>query len=173
MAAASDSFNKCRIILYNPDDQLAARGLQTKEFSAYLNTLVSVCVDALRAIGTPENLDVVVAVRSQRRARAWFVSERPPDDPILQGLKRALESVPAPEITSGSIVFALSGAIGGGKRQYGPQFQLPVPDEWRHAFSDIDGSVSVDELIERVWPARSLRGWRDWFRRFVSGRSAR
>ena len=159
----SNSFRQARVFLYNPDEDLTARGINTEEFSRYINALVSLCNDTLANIGEPEDLDVVVALRSRRRSRVWFVTSGKATDPDLNRAKIALESVPAPEIASGSIVFALSGAIGGGKRQFGPEW--PFPDEWKAKCPpDGEGTLTIDALIDRVWPEEEVRGWRRWLK---------
>jgi predicted metallo-beta-lactamase superfamily hydrolase len=68
-----------------------------------------VCNTFFKKSDTPRALDLVVAVRPQRRSKVWFVSptQGAKDDAQLAKLRALLEAVPAPEVIDGPVLFAM------------------------------------------------------------------
>jgi hypothetical protein len=142
------------VFLFNPDADYDARGVDNREFAQYINQLAAASTDVLSRVSPSAFLDVVVVIRTGRRSRVWFVGDHPALN--LLDLKNALESVVAPHITSGSIGFALLW------RKSGPR-TFTLPEEWKAIAVAEQRSISIDEMIDRVWPDEKRRWLTRWF----------
>ena len=125
------------------------------ELAGYVKKLQADCEDFFAGTTTPENLDIVVAVKPGKVSRVWFVSSRSPAAGEKRDALRAkLEAVAAPDVSGGPIAFAMVGKIAGGDPALPPENAgaPPVPAEWKDAPAKQDHAVQFDEVLASVWP---------------------
>lgn len=149
---SDDSFRHASIILYQPDAELVRLGVDMREVGAYINDLAAAAKDVCATVTRPQAVDVVIAVRPDRRSRVWLVTEPSPSDLDVSALRDALQRVPPPEVRRGTLVFALNGAVANGvpRKPNGPNgVKRPIPEDWRDALSDAN---TLEEVLRRVWP---------------------
>ena len=162
LAAASDSvgrgFKMVSTVLYQPEPVLQKRLPSVHALAAYMKALEGVCNTFFKKSDTPRALDLVVAVRPQRRSKVWFVSptQGAKDDAQLAKLRALLEAVPVPAVVEGPVLFAMIGSIARADRanRAGQAAPIPLPQAWRDALQGKDENVAVDtdELLDVVWP---------------------
>jgi hypothetical protein len=161
LAAASGAargFKMVSTVLYQADPVLQKRLPSVRALALHMKSLEAVCNTFFKKSDTPRALDVVVAVRPQRRSRVWFVSptQSAKEDAQLATLRALLEAVPAPEVLEGPVIFAMIGSIAGADRanHAGQAAPIPLPQAWKDALKGKDENVAVDtdELLDVVWP---------------------
>jgi hypothetical protein len=136
---------------YMPQEELGER-VSVEELGSYFKRLEAVCVAFFADTITPENFDVVVAVKPGKRTKVWFVSSRPPAE-RRDDLRAKLEAVVPPVLRGRPIAFAIQGRIAGGateaKRHEAPS---PTPAEWEEAITKLPEPTTFDGLLPRIWP---------------------
>ena len=173
----SNGFETVSINLgYMSQDDLGAR-VDVTELANYIKKLQATCKESFTGASTPENLDVVIAVRPNQESRVWLVASLTSSD--ISGLRAKLEAITPPALSHGAIAFAIQGRIAGGvprvaphtdwpplpkERVYSPDgtsaqpdsevaARPPVPIEWIDVLSKQSRSPNFDELLPLVWPA--------------------
>jgi|GEM_PF-824097 len=138
---------------YMPDAELGRR-VTVPELTGYIKKLEAECTGFFASTNTPENLDIVVAVKPGKVSRVWFISSRIPLAAEKRDQLRAkLEGVAAPDVSGGAIAFAIEGKVAGGdpkspKKTGAP----PVPAGWKDALTKQDHAMQFDEMLATVWP---------------------
>lgn len=147
------------VILYQPNNVLTMRlGDDVAPFATYIKGLEA-AAEPFLGKDKAELLDVFVvikpgAVGPVQRSRVWFVSSLSPQ-PSTAELKKALEEVPPPEVTDGSVVFAMCYALNGAKPRdtKTEEGKPPLPEEWRQFLPKSAEPVPLsDTLLKNVWP---------------------
>ena len=161
------AFHDVRFYLYHRYQDLDARGLRASDLMRYGNELGGICSTALAEAGTDEWLEVVVALRQGYSSRAWLVSPRPAQDALLERLRRDLEVHVPPLVSSGPIVFALSGATGSARPRWRQRddAEFPWPGEWLEVPDD--RRRTFDDMIDAAWP-RETRRLSRWLREVLT-----
>jgi hypothetical protein len=150
--AAPQGFKSGSVVLYQPDAPLSARLSSDAELAAYIKRLEAACTTFFASENTPEQLDIVVGLKPQKKVRVWFVSSRrSSQDKSLRALRAKLEAIPPCEVHSGPVAFALCCTIAGAPpRKDKEPYEPPEPKEWRDAI----GSKSVlipDGIFAKIW----------------------
>ena len=94
---------------------------------------------------------IVVALRPEGRAHAWFDFKPALSDKTTAALTRVVESVPPTPVKSGDIVFALRVSVWGAKP---PSAYAPAPQEWKDAAKQAGRKLDVDALVDQLWPQK-------------------
>jgi hypothetical protein len=117
----------------------------------YLKRLGAATTEAMRA--HPQQLPVagfiVVAARPGGQTRTWFDFKPPLMPATAAALGEAVDRVEPTPVRSGEVVFALRVSLWGGAP---PASVVPVPPEWREAGKSAGKRLTVDELVDRLWP---------------------
>jgi hypothetical protein len=153
-SAAARGFSWDSTALYQPDENLRARGVDGERLAGYMKQLERVCTSYFASEAKPERLDIVVGLKPGQKSRVWFVSSRrSSQDPSLAALKKKLELVPTYSVKNGPVAFALRCSIaGGGPAPKTKGVNLPMPKEWHDAAVNEKRSLSVpDGMFERIW----------------------
>lgn len=154
-AATPTGFEMKSITLYQPNEVMQERVPDMRALTSYIRSVQTACQSHFAGVSAPELLDVVVAIRPGRRARAWFVSTtRPVNDESLSRLRRQIETVPPAEVRGGPVAFAIVASIAGAS-QPSPDpsgYAPPMPREWREAPIADSGAVVPDDILRVVWP---------------------
>jgi hypothetical protein len=137
------------IALYQPDEVLKSRLVSPDELAEYVRLLVAAAAQTAKT-STPAQLDIVMAVKPGRRARAWLVSANGVQDP--GSLKQALEAIRSIEVRGGPVAFAMRGTTGGAESMVGDGAAPPMPQEWKDAASGKKDVLVPDGILEAVWP---------------------
>ena len=103
---------------------------------------------------TVEDLSIVVAVKSGKRSKVWFVSSRTPAPAERRdSLRTQLEALPPPIVRGGPIAFAIEGRVAGGISKGIREAAVPpTPPEWQEAISKLTGPTLFDGLLASIWP---------------------
>jgi hypothetical protein len=149
-------FSMLEIVLYQPDEVLQRRAGSPERLAAYVKILRAECAAFFRKATDPELLDIVVAIRPERRSKIWFASTtRAENDQALQELRAQLESIKPPDVREGAVAFALIASIAGERHpaeQAGEPFTPPIPPAWQEVISKHSGMVAIpDDILESVW----------------------
>ena len=148
-------FQMSSVTLYQPNEVLQARVPDTRALAAYIQSVTTVCQEHFAEARTPELLDVVVAIKPGRRARAWLVSAtRTESEAALDALRRQIEAIRPTDVREGPVAFAIIGSIAGASR---PPFDAagyepPMPREWRDAPTTGSEDVVPDDILRVIWP---------------------
>ena len=149
--AASSKFSN--VVLYQPDGVMKERIGDVKTIAAYIQKIQIVCSTSFTSEDS-EGVDVVVVLKPGGQSRVWFVSSLP-QLPDRSKLKAAIETIAAPTVSSGPVVFALSYDLNGFTHRMpaAGKFQPPIPAEWMEKAKGAKGPLMVpDGFIPYVWP---------------------
>lgn len=151
-SAAPQGFKSESVVLYQPDKPLTERLGSTQDLAAYIKRIEAACTAFLASEKTPEQLDIVVGLKPQKKVRVWFVSSRrSSQDKSLRALRAKLEAIPPCEVHSGPVAFALCCTIAGASpRKDKEPYEPPEPKEWR----DARGSKPLlipDGIFAKIW----------------------
>jgi hypothetical protein len=148
--AAPQGFKSGSVVLYQPDAPLSARLSSDAELASYIKRIFAVCTAFFASEKTPEELDIVVGLKPEKKVRVWFVSSRrSSQDKSLRALRAKLEAIAPCEVHSGPIAFALCCTIAGAPpRKDKEPYEPPIPKEWRDAG---EGLLIPDGIFEKIW----------------------
>jgi hypothetical protein len=149
-------FAMVSVKFYQPDEVLQRRLNAVDALAAYIKKIVEVCSASLGPTAPPAALDVVVAVKPDKRARVWFVAGSPtrPGPTALASLRGQLEALAPPDVKEGPVAFAIIGSLGGATRPEAHRDDasfIPMPDEWRNAIRGKPNVLAPDGILALVW----------------------
>jgi hypothetical protein len=152
-AAGISGFKSGAIVLYQPDARLNERLGSTEDLAAYIKRIDTACTAFFASEKTPEQLDIVIGLKPEKKVRVWFVSSRrPSQDKSLVALRQKLEAIPPCEVHSGPVAFAMCCTIAGAApRKDKEPYQPPTPKEWRDAMR-VKPVLVPDGIFEKIWP---------------------
>jgi len=117
----------------------------------YLKRLGEAATTAMR--DNPQQIPsagfIVVALRPEGKAHAWFDFKPSLSDKTTAALTHAVENVPPTPVKSGDVVFALRVSVWGAKP---PSAYAPAPQEWKDAAKQAGHKLDVDALVDQLWP---------------------
>ena len=117
----------------------------------YLKRLGEAATGALR--DNPQQIPsagfIVVALRPEGKAHAWFDFKPALGDKTIAALTHVVETVPPTPVKNGDIVFALRVSVWGAKP---PTAYAPAPQEWKDAAKQAGHKLDVDALVDQLWP---------------------
>lgn len=150
-ADAQVSVRNLGLVLLQPEDQMAERGITVDALEAYVARLLTAADEALRSEfqRRPSGGFIAMAVRTNGRSKAWI--DLSPGLPASSEdkLRKALESVTPPAIQSGTLVFGVKLTLWGGSP---PTRVAPAPSEWQAQAKLAGKRMEVGELVDLVWP---------------------
>ena len=151
-AYAAAGFKMDSTVLYQPDAPLRARLGSAEDLAAYVKRIDAACTAFFASENTPEQLDIVVGLKPQKKVKVWFVSSRRSSrDKSLVALRRKLEAVPPCEVHAGPIAVALRCTIGGASPPKDKEpYEPPMPKEWRDAIQSKPVLVP-DGVFAKIW----------------------
>ena len=143
-ADAVEAVRAIDIVLLTPEHLLSERGMTAASLYRYIRTLAPLLKRAVDAGDLAAVFDVWIAVRTERRSRAWCTSPE---------VQRQLETVPPPALRSGAIGIELRTATRGPEGCAPPR----LSPEWSAAAEAVAAQtgrewVTVDEILDQVWP---------------------
>jgi len=146
-------FKTTSIVLYQPEVVVQDRLTHVEELASFINQIKTICREFFAGVTTPETVDLVLAIKPQRRFKVWFVSTRRSEDPQLDSLRRQVELAEPPEVRNGLVICGIRGTIANAKRTISPAptFQPPIPREWKEARGRDFAGKSLEDLVELVW----------------------
>lgn len=138
---------------YMSQQELGER-VPVTELAAYIKRLQAICTESFAQTVTPEDLDIIVAVKPGNHTRVWFVSSRTPAaNEKSDELRKKLETVASPKVTGGPIAFCINGRIAGGSGKAPKEAGAPpTPKEWQDALSKQKEPLLFDALLPLIWP---------------------
>jgi hypothetical protein len=147
---AAQGFYWTSSVLYQPDDDLRTRLSSAEELAAYMKRIDAVCTAFFASEKTPEQLDIVVGLKPQKKVRVWFVSSRrTSQDKRLIALRKQMEAIPSCAVHGGPVAFALRCSIAGASPSKGDP---PMPKEWHDAAVAGHTSLLVpDGIFDKIW----------------------
>ena len=90
-----------------------------------------------------------IALGPERRMQVWLAADESGISADEQSQLRELSTrVSAPEVKHGPVALALVFSIGS---EPPPEAQLTLPDEWRAVVQASDTTLSVEQIITRLW----------------------
>jgi hypothetical protein len=117
----------------------------------YLKRLGEAATEAMRA--NPQQIPsagfIVVAVRPEGKAHAWFDFKPALGEKTTAALSHVVETVPPTPVKSGDVVFALRVSLWGAKP---PATVAPAPPEWKEAARQAGHKLDLDTLVDQLWP---------------------
>lgn len=146
------SFENTLITLYQPDQDLRARGVAAEALSRYINTIETAARLALNNDWSRQGVSgaLVLGVKPAAKSHLWIVLDderRKREFMIL--LKADIEAI-APPSVKGPIAFALQFDAWGGGRRPG---MIAAPSEWADASRRAGRALAVpDEIFDSLWP---------------------
>jgi hypothetical protein len=151
-AHGAAGFKMDSIGLYQPDAPLRARLGSAEDLAAYVKRIVAACTAFFASETTPEQLDIVVGLKPQKKVRVWFVSsKRSSQDKSLMALRKKLEAIPPCEVHAGPIAFALGCRIAGASPpKHKKTYEFPMPKEWRDAMGS-NRVLIPDGIFAKIW----------------------
>jgi hypothetical protein len=117
----------------------------------YVRRLGAAAAETMRAHSRqlPDAGFIVVALRAGGQSRTWFDFATPLMPETAAALSEAVAAVQPTPVARDEIVFALRVSLWGGR----PDAKVaPVPPEWREAGRQAGRRLTVDELVDRLWP---------------------
>jgi hypothetical protein len=94
-----------------------------------------------------------IALGPKRRIQLWLATDEDRISTDEQSQLRELSSrVVTPEVQDGPVALALVFSIG---TEPPPEAQLALPDEWRAIVEASDTTLSVEQIITRLWSSPS------------------
>src|SRR5437763_589197 len=127
-AHGAAGFKMDSTVLYQPDATLRARLGSGEDLAAYIKRIEAACTAFFASETTPEQLDIVVGLKPQKKVRVWFVSSRrTSQDRSLITLRKKLEAIAPSPVHAGPVAFALRCTIASAP----PSKEIPMPKEWR------------------------------------------
>ena len=91
----------------------------------------------------------IVMIRPGQEARSWIVTGTPIQPEIREAIEQGLETVKAPDVSGGPVVFGLVfSAWGGGEPP--PGMPMPVPESWQ-VLSGPEGRLMDDAFFNEAW----------------------
>jgi hypothetical protein len=150
--AAPQGFKAGSVVLYQPDAPLSARLSSDAELASYIKRLEAACTTFFASENTPEQLDIVVGLKPQKKVRVWFVSSRrSSQDKSLRALRAKLEAILPCEVHSGPVAFALCCTVAGASpRKDKEPYEPPEPKEWREAIGNKPVLIP-DGIFAKIW----------------------
>ena len=152
------AFDTDHIFLYQADAVLKQRVSSVNDLAAYIQSVEKACAEYFagsETAKTGDNLQIVIAVRPNKRSRVWFISARNAGHE-LDSLKKKLEAVEPFEGRSGPVAVAIVARIHGGTANgFGDENAAhpPIPSEWTEAIKDQKPPFQLpDTFLEAVWP---------------------
>lgn len=140
------------IRLYLPEAEMQRRlDTSIEAFAQYIQALEKETTAHTEASGAPEakGLLIAVGVKPGNKSRVWCEAvdgQIPPD--ILQKLESRLSAVPAIELKSGPVAFAIEIQFAGQKVE-----KFPVaPKVWLDASKNNRALTIPDNLFKAIWP---------------------
>lgn len=152
-AHGAAGFKMDSTVLYQPDAPLRARLGSTEDLAAYIKRIDAVCTAFFASEKTPEQLDIVIGLKPQKKVRVWFVSSRrSSQDKTLVALRQKLETIAPCEVHTGPIAVALRCTIGGASPPKDKEpYEPPMPKEWRNASAGKRPVLVPDGIFEKIW----------------------
>ena len=89
-----------------------------------------------------------IALGPERRIQLWLADEGDISSDELSQLRDLSTRVIPPEVRDGPVALALVFSIG---TEPPPEAQLALPDEWRAVMQASDTTLSVEQIITRLW----------------------
>jgi hypothetical protein len=126
------------------------------DLATYTRKLQDVCETFFANTTTPDDLDIVAAVKPGPQSRIWLISQAPPPaDVRLAALRQKLAAVEPPPVHDGPIALSIHGLIAGGNDQPPTQPSRPpqMPDDWKAVLlkNRTAKPVAFDDMIAIVW----------------------
>lgn len=149
-AHASNNCELFGVVLLQPEAVLKQRLAGVEPLVSYIKALeVAVTGFAGRHDRhSPSSGFVVLAIRPNHTSHFWLDLEQPLGEAPANELISALQKVPTPAVTQGTIALAIKvGLWGGGQTARA----TPMPAEWRAAVDRAGRPLEVTELIDLVW----------------------
>jgi len=151
-AHAVEPLQQLDIVLLQPGaviDQRVEGG--SDAMADYLKRLGAAATEAMR--DNPQQIPsagfIVVAVRPQGKAHAWFDFKPALADKTVAALAHVVETVPPTPVKTGDVVFALRVSLWGAKP---PEHYAPAPQEWKDAAKQAGHRLELDALVDQLWP---------------------
>ncbi len=134
--------------------RLGADGAQA--LADYLDAVVRALGSYVSAVPRSEgaNLAVVIAIRPERRSRAWLVHQPGAIAPAFAAeLVQRVLSVPPIAVADGPVaIYIVADLWGGGPPVISENDPLPVPIEWLDALRRAGGGRLPETALEALWP---------------------
>jgi hypothetical protein len=137
-------------ILLQNDTLLKARAADVSAVGQYFKSVRKVFSQTYPKDAPPEAVNMVLAVKPDRKARVWFVSslKNPPDRSQFMA---QFDALPVPEVKNGPVALVEIMTIGGARRQTASGRRLPMfPPEWTKQFGN-RRVIFPDAITLYIW----------------------
>jgi hypothetical protein len=143
-------FNLLGVTLLQPEAILAQRMPESATvLGAFLSTLKEVLREQYDNVIASGSRTLCVALAPGPRLQVWLAAgEDESCAEELAKLERSCLELTAPKVVDGPVALALVFAIGS---EPPPEAELTLPDEWRDIVRASDTTLSVEQIITRVW----------------------
>jgi hypothetical protein len=143
-------FNLLGVTLLQPETILAARMPGGAEvLGLFVSTLKEVLRDQYDDVIASGARTLCVALAPGPRFQIWLAAsedESCGDEQLA--LQRACSELAAPRVVDGPVALALVFSVGS---EPPAEAQLTLPDEWRAIVQASDTTLSVEQIITRLW----------------------
>jgi hypothetical protein len=157
-------FETDSIVLYQPDNNLRERlvDADATDLANYIKQLQAVCTEFFATTTKPEDFHIVVAVRTGKRSKVWFLSSVvAPKALSREPLRKKLEAILPCDVRRGPVAFAISAKLAGGSgtilKAGDKDFSPPIPKEWSDAPLPKNPGPLPDCFLDVVWPDKEIK----------------
>lgn len=137
-----------RVYLYLPDSAMKERIKNQEHFISYISQVRDQLMIDLRSLKNEpkSSLGVIVTIRPGNESKVWYQQlSGSIDQSILASITNAIETINAPEVTTGIVPFSFALRLGGSTEKFESP---PVDGGW---FNNQDTAIEITELIGKVW----------------------
>jgi len=146
-AVADELLELSFVQLMQPENVVDER-TDAQTLAAYIQRVESAAREAIRAVpGASRNGYLVLAARASGRSRVWI--DFNPSDASDAAIINAVEALAAPAVSHGTVLIAIGLQVRGAAP---PARRSPSPAAWREAMHGREGSFSVEQVVDIVWP---------------------
>jgi hypothetical protein len=138
------------VTLLQPEPVIAARVPGgANAIGALLASVQEALGEVYAATTAPGSRTLCIALGPERPLQVWLATD---DDVAVSDeearVRELTRNVEVPEVLDGPVAFAVVFAIGA---EAPAEAQLTLPDEWRSIVAASDTTVSVEQIITRIW----------------------
>ena len=149
-------FDTAGVDFYLSQQETAAH-VSLDDLATYTKAVQDACAAYFANSTTPEDIDIVVAVKPGPESRVWLISmAQPPADQRFADLRVKLAKIDPPPVHDGPVAFDVHGVVAGGNNQppTTKQGQPEMPQIWRAAILRAQQAykpINFNQMLDQAW----------------------
>ena len=149
-ASAAQPYNLHSVTLLQPQSIVSERVQPVEKLASYIDRVDEAASRSLaHSPAKPTSGYIAIAVRPGRVSKAWLDLSPALPRPLEARVTAAIEAVRPFAAKRGVVIFALNVILWGAPPT---KQQWPRPAMWLRAVKKAGHSLTIDEVVNRVWP---------------------